>query len=359
MHNMSKNVFICHRPYHILRSCDIVSQNNGTETQNILVAFDVVLENNRNYQRFDTNKLFYPCFNEVVEVKREKEPSTRSFFKYIRYGKEKRNYYLDLVNSYFDADNIYFYCDDELEIEIMVSLFKKYGSPSMKRILIDEGLVTYADTSKRLTKKGKLYAWLLYGLMGIKGLNYGRAYGGSSLYNHCLANRPDKANFRHPVGRLRPIADTVLDRLRKNMDGATIDENSPYFLYITTSLVPFEKEREIVKGMLVILSKLCIPFYIKHHPQQNVEPFESYLDKNCFLEKGYPVELFFGSKAIIAGVGSSSLLNASLQGFCVLDLAPLFEIQKYSISMLYEWIEIVSVESLSKLETVINGIIKQ
>ena len=118
----------------------------------------------------------------------------------------------------------------------------------------------------------------------------------------------------------------------------------------------FEKEKEILKHILKVLEQNKIPFYIKHHPQQNVEPFKTYLDAKCFIEKSYPVELYYSKNVILAGEGSSSLLNASLLGYYVLDLAPLFGERKNCMSLKYEWLHIPTIESFGELEYQIKNV---
>ena len=119
---MKKNVFICHRPYHILRSCDLIDEMNDAFSENILVAFNVIAEESHKNQKFETNKIFYTTFNEVVEVERERPPSTRSIINYIEYAIKKKKQYKNIVKKHLDTDNVFFFCDDELEIEIIVSI---------------------------------------------------------------------------------------------------------------------------------------------------------------------------------------------------------------------------------------------
>lgn len=354
---MSKNIFICHRPYHILRSCDIIKKMGEGKTENVLFSFDVVLEHHPDYQRFITNKIFYPFFNKVIEIGREMDPSPRSVWQYVKYCKRKKKEYVGIANNDFDSDAIYFFCDDELDIEIMLSLFVEYGKSSLKRILIDEGMVTYADTTSRLSWKGKFFGWTISKILGLKNFNWSRAYGGSKLYNYSLASNPEMAHFRKPIEKLTPLSDSLCSSLRNIISrNNQIDDSKPYFIYVTTSLVSFEKERTIIEMLLDILKKHDVPFYIKHHPQQNTEPFEAYINKECFLEKGYPVELFYGRNAIIGGVGSSSLANAFLLGYCVIDMSRMLDAVQYNFSANYNWLKIRTIESMDEMEELINNI---
>lgn len=123
-----------------------------------------------------------------------------------------------------------------------------------------------------------------------------------------------------------------------------------YFLYITTTATPFEKEKEVLEHIKPILDKYNVHLFIKLHPQQDESKYGKMFEGLDFIDKSYPVELFFSSKAIIAGVGSSSLYNASLQGYYSMDISPLFGKTEIGIGSDFEWIKIPVAESYESFE---------
>lgn len=359
MHRMKKNVFICHRPYHILRCCDMISREKN-DAVNVLIVFDVKKAGINEFQRFETNKIFYSSFDEVIEIERIKISSLRNIFGFLRCCKDRMKRFMPIVNKHSDLDSLFFFCDNELEIQLLVGLYIKNAKPSLESILIDEGMVTYSRNTYTATKWVIWYSKLLTCLLGIKKFNTAWAYGASSYYNKSLANEPSRANFREPIEQLPPLSDDICRLFRsKLVSSVVIPENKSYFIYVSQPIKMMEeKELSLIKKLMTIAIKNDIAFFIKLHPMQDENPYKEKFGNSIIIEKSYPIELFYSSRVIVGGAVSSSLYNASLQGYKALDLAPLFDLPELGISQSFSWTSIRRVSDFNMFEDVIKTLTK-
>lgn len=347
---MEKKIYICHRPYHILRCCDLVARE--PEAYNILIVFDVKVAGKNEYQRFDTNKIFYSSFDEVVEIERVKEPSLLNTFDFIRYCRERKTRYTTIVDKFSAIDHLYFFCDNELEIQILVGLIVDKFGPSLSRVLIDEGMATYSMNTYNASIWVKLYTVLITKILGLYKFNASWAYGASFYYNRSLANEPSKAHFRGIIEKLPPLSDEVCGEFRKKLKYQTkIPENRPYFIYVSQPIKKMEEiEMVLIHKLIEIASRHDTAFFIKLHPMQEEEKYIAEFGKEIMIEKSYPIELFYSSKVIVGGTVSSSLYNASLQGYTAFDLAALFNMPELGISKSFSWIPIRRVVDIEMFE---------
>jgi len=353
---MKKNVYICHRPYHILRCCDMISKRNHDEI-NVLIVFDVKVIGKNEYQRFETNKIFYTSFDEVVEMERVKGPSLHDILDFIRCCRERQKRYIPIVKRHSDLNSLYFFCDNELEIQLLVGLFIKQAKSPLESTLIDEGLVTYDTDTYNASKWAVLYSKLITYLLGIKNFNTAWAYGASFYYNKSMANEPSRANFRKPIEKLLPLSDDICRLFRgKLKSSVVIPDNKPYFIYVGLPIQKGEeREIDLINRLMSITSKYNIEFFVKLHPMQDENPYLKEFNASIMIEKSYPIELFYSSGVIIGGIHSSSLYNASLQGFKALDLSPLSDMPEFGISQIFDWISIQKVPDFEIFEDIIKN----
>lgn len=345
---MNKNIHICHRPYQILRSCDLIHRNKKNDDYNILISYDVKLMNENKYQRFETNEIFYDMFDEVIFLQRSIVPSTRDFINYINYFKTLQEYYKPYIDKLKDVENLYFYSDLEQDIVYFVDMFKKAVKQSSNIILVDEGLATY-ERVKTVTWKGILYMYLFSRVVGFRNYNYRRIYGFSGLYNKSLANVPERANFRKPVDKLQPISEDLCRELMKKANFDVVGDK--VFVFISSYTIPYETEIPVLKEIISVLEKYGYTCLLKLHPLQNEFLYKSKFGNVRFLPKGYPVEMFFNKNMKIGGSGSSALFNALLQGCAAVDLTHLFGDDAIGIVRDFPWIKLPVVDSFEEFET--------
>ena len=324
---MVKNVFVCHRPYHILRSCDIITKLEFNSSYNVLITYDVVQENGVKFQDFKSNNLFYSFFDEVIKVSRVNLPNHRNTLKTIKTYKSLRLEYGDLVSKHYDADSLYFYSDAETEIEIMVGLFWEHKKRYFRSILVDEGLATYSKSDhSHASLKGRLYLKSLTALAGVRYFNYSSLYGKSRMYNYSLANNPDKACFRKPIGKLTPLSAELCSSLRAQLsDKYELMDKRLYFIFVGSYDKTLNSDIPVIEGLKSVLDNYGIFFYIKLHPVQNEALHKEYFNKISFIDKGVPIELFFGKNIILGGTCSSSLYYAHIQGLPSFNISPLYK----------------------------------
>lgn len=321
---MQKNIFICHRPYHILRCCDIINRKYQSDCYNVLITFDVKIAGRQSYQRIKTNEIFFPAFNEVIEYGIGQIPSIKRPIYFNRYCKQRKKEFQTCVSKHSDTDSLFFFSDVEVDVELLVGLFINNKQKDILSVLVDEGTATYSTFTHHATRKFKLYSRVVSRLMGLRFFNWEWKYGGSYLYNYSIANIPEKAFFRPPVEKLPVLSEELCARYRNIlMNTKTIDENKPYFIYVSAYYISFEREVSVIKQTVSMLNRFNVAFYIKPHPLQDETLYEPYPFDDYILEKGYPIELFYGKNAIIGGYNSSALYNAALQGCRVIDMSPL------------------------------------
>lgn len=354
---MKKNIFICHRPYHILRSCDFIYRNTDTNTLNVLISFDVKLSGQDVYQRFSKNDIFNSLFDEVIHISRAKVPPVRSFLSFYKFCKNKRREYFSYIRKHLNPDELYFFCDDEVEIQLLIGLFLENKKDSLKSILVDEGMVTYSHRTHNSSWKHVLYIKLITKIIGLKYYNSKGAYGSSNFYNYSYANKPDKAFFKQPINQMPVISEQLCTTLRNRINFPISPNN--YYIYVTTPITPFDKEKEVIYGIKNILSKYGIPIYLKLHPQQDEDFYKSVYSNEYFIDKSYPIELFFSSSSIVGGIGSSSIYNAVLQGYNAMDLSLLFDKKDLSFVSLYGWLDITTIESYEAFEKLLKIMINR
>ena len=352
---MKKNIFICHRPYHILRSCDFIHRERNPEAFNVLITFDVKLAGKDIYQRFSNNNIFYSSFDEVINISSMAVPSIKNIRLFYSYCKNRRKEYRTYIQNHFNADSLYFFSDDEIDIQLLVGLFLENKKKSLKSVLVDEGMVTYSKRTHNSSWKYRLYSKIVTRTIGLKYFNYIGAYGSSNFYNHSIANNPERAFFKQPIDKMPLLSEEVCEKFRKRINVSFYSHY--YYLYITTHLTPFEKEKKVINEIKKILAKYGINLYFKLHPQQDEALYKAVYSNDFFIDKSYPVELFYGKKAIIGGIGSSSIYNAVLQGYNAMDLSLLFDSKDLSFASMYGWLDITTIDSYQSFEKQIQIIL--
>ena len=349
-----------------MRCCDIIRSNYAEGCVNILFTYDVKIEKQSEFQRFDSNSVYSSYFDKIVNMARYSLPSVKNFAKLYKFCKERRRDYDIYANTCKDADTIYFFADNELEIVLLVGLIKEKANPSLLCILVDEGLVTYSKTDHKQSWKIMIWMKLFTVVTNLKYFNLYFSYGSSNLYNLSLANYPERAIYFHnPVKYLPPLSEELCMNIREKIRDKNVpDYNYPYYIHIGTYEKSFFDDIPVIREIQSILKAIGVKFYIKLHPQQNESLYQEYFEEGVILEKGYPVELFMGHNSLIGGTISSSLLNASLQGYSAIDISGLYPIEKRKawvqmpITEQFEWINIYSANSYNQFKSIVYSFLQ-
>lgn len=337
------NLYICHRPYHVLRSVDLIHKKYIGHN-NVLIVFDVISYNTKEYKIPEGIEILFPYFSRVIIISRENE--VRRVYDIINFYK----YYHNIVNKnknllqeFKDYDNLFFFSDEERPVEILVSLFAEQKKKEAKVILVDEGIASYYKT-------GSVLKDIVFGTI-IKGLHYSylnprSSYGSFNKYTNSLASFPNKAVFHGIIEELTPLDDQLCAELRNKYN---IFINTPCFIYIDNVIqnqnVTIETEVKILKKIENILKKRNIEFYIKPHPTQCDDKFDNKFRKDIILNKAVPSELLFQPGVIVGSAGSSTLLNAFLLNCSAMNIAGLFNL--HSVFNNLDWINIPSIDDLN------------
>lgn len=326
-----KNLFICHRPYHILRSADIINKLYLDEgVQNFLISYNVINVNTNNYHSQQSISVLDRYFTKRIDLARNDDISIWNIFKFRQYYKKKIDSYKTIVDQYSDFDNIYFFSDMEKPIEILVGMLKEKKKYGANITIVDEGYAAYYKARpywKTIVKS------IIVKCGNFKYLNHSANYGQSNLYTAAMATFPKLCVFRKvPIVTMTPLDKTFLSNIHSTYK-IPINVNTKYIIYLSTVIdvefgVSPESEINVLKQMILIADKYGCQFYIKPHPIQEVSYYTQNGDiSNHVLISPLPAEVFFSENATIVSVGSSSLINAKMQGVRAIDLTKLFRIE--------------------------------
>lgn len=320
MNNHRKtNVYICHRPYHVLRSCDMVEKlSDGS--QNILIHFNMKKLGKNEYQdhfRFPTMEKY---FDKVILMNRADCFEKSYSLKFRTFYKRKSAQYKLLIESFGKVDSVYFFSDYERPVEILVSQFKKM-TPA-KIILVDEGTATYFLSNWK-KNRFKVYAneWISR-LFGVK-IN-SKGYGLSNLYDESYALWPELAVFRKPVNKLPAISPKIVSEMYEALSLNLCTKRVIYASSYVNTTYGVSKECEI--GVLKKIQKECrlhdCELYIKPHPVQSIEYYNEFNDFIC--DPQIPLELLMGEDTVVISPFSSVLVNARAMGLKAICVSRLF-----------------------------------
>lgn len=349
-----KNLFICHRPYHILRSADIINKLYSNEgIQNILICYNVININTNNYNSQQSISVLDKCFTKRINLTRNDDISIWNILKFRQYYKKKVDSYKEIVSQYSDFDNIYFFSDMEKPIEILVGMLKEKKKNGANIIIVDEGYAAYYNARpfwKTIVKS--IVVWGGH----FKYLNHSANYGHSNLYTAALATFPKLCVFRNvPITKMLPLDTNFLSDILCSYN-IPVNLHNRYIIYLSTVIdieygVLPETEFNVLKKMIQIAEKYGCQFYIKPHPIQDPNYYCLHKEiSNHVLVSPLPAEMFFSENATIVSVGSSSLINAKMQGIRAMDLSKLFRIDTGLPSF-----DIISPKDFEEYEQLVKG----
>lgn len=325
-----KNIFICHRPYHVLRSADIIFNNYmGCEYNNILMLYNHN-SNTTSNKYFDTYIIpgIEVYYNKIIKLQKDDEIWIGNIFRFVLYYKKKVKEYRKLVKDCGAVNNIYFYSDLEKPIGILVSTFRAMNPPTSDVILVDEGIASYYLTSSKLKNAIK---YCLVSMFRLKYISSSACYGQSDMYTKSMATFPEKCVFHGDVIKLEALnSDLLLNVAAKN--DIPINFNNKYVLYLSNLLfcmgISRQEELKFVVALRCLSNKLGYDFYIKPHPTQEKEYYHSNeIFDEIILSQFLPAELFMSSNCIVMSVSSSSLINAHVMGMNTISLSRLLKVE--------------------------------
>lgn len=322
-----KNIFICHRPYHILRSANIVfTHYNQPDIQNILVTYNLININTKQFQEGQTYPVLERYFTKVMRESRSDDVSIWKFKKFRRYYNDKKKAYKPLVEELSGYDNLYFFSDLEKPIEILVGMLKE-KNPLSNVIIVDEGFAAYYTARP---KWQDIVKSIVVKAGGFKYINHTANYGQSRLYSHALASFPELSVFKNvPVKKMSPLDIELLDNIINDSD-VNINIKSKYIFYLSNLIdigmgVEPSVEIEVLVNLKRISERNGYEFYIKPHPVQDVNYYTSEKElKDCVIFTKLPAEVFFSKNSVIISAGSSSLINAKVMGVMSMNISKLF-----------------------------------
>ena len=227
---MNKSVYICHRPYQILRCCDLISKKSE-KGYNILITFDIKVLGKNVFRTIETNEIFYDQFDEVICLPREVIPSLRNLYSFIRHIFNLKKQYNAVISRLTDVTELFFFSDLEKDIEILVELFIRNNKLSTF-CLVDEGLAAYERISITSWKNFLCLKFVSI-VCGLYRFNCTRQYGASRLYNKSLACEPERSVFRGPIEMMSPLSENMCNHYRSKIHNFKLLVDSPILIYVS------------------------------------------------------------------------------------------------------------------------------
>jgi len=337
-----KNIFICHRPYHVIVAASIISiiKQLSNETVNVGYLFDVVKfifsREKRKFQYYSCANIFKcdKIFDRILCIPRDNEVRIWNIVKFFIYYHTTVKKFTKLIKAEKKISNVFIFSDKEKPIEILASISKSLYKTRI--ILIDEGVVSHFLNKNNIKDKVKKY---LVKILNLKYISSTIKYGHSNIIDYHLSFDPQNTHFNNINIIKMPIIN--IDKLKAiiKIDIPSIKRKT--VLYISNALsegnvMKYDREIQKVKEICMHLYELGFNTIIKPHPVEIVGKFNT-LKKFDYIEifndEFLPAEIFFNEKNIhiICGITSSALLNSARLGKSTISLLHLFGIYDNSL----------------------------
>lgn len=348
MNTSSKtNVFVCHRPFHVLRSCDMVRSLFKNQC-NILVNFNVKKLSRREYQEHCKFGALEKYFDKVILVNRNDFFGKWYSWGFRKYYKNSLSEFSTIVNSIPNVESVFIFSDCELPIEILCNVFKEKTNVKIK--IVDEGVAAYALHRKQYWKKNRYKVYIseiISSILGYK-INF-RGYGLSSLYDESFAFWPESSIFRKPIHKLQQLNMDLISDVYKSLS-LHLDEKRVIYVSDYVNLT-YGVSKEFEFNLLKEAQKCCqdagYGFYIKPHPIQSDSYYSDFSD--CICNAQIPVEVLMGKQTIVISPFSSSLITAKTLGVKSICISRLFDKKDRPIMKFFEKIGVGIADDMSML----------
>ena len=330
-------LFICHRPYHVLRSAQIISllRENKIACKNVMIGFNVYSYAGGN---IGTNKVIYNdydhifnytnYFDEVVQFDRKDEVSISDYKNFKKYYTTSILVFDKTLARFGAIDYVFFFSDKEKPVEMLVSICKKKFNS--KAILIDEGIASYITLSN--FKENVLKKMVIY-FGGFRLLSKSSHYGGSGLYDFGLSNFPNHSFLKTRTFKIPLLVKEKIFDLFNPLAMSQLQlTNKKCILYISggTSLqavkdlgryyLPLEEELAVLKKMSQWAQINQYSLVIKEHPILSKGMYDNIKGATIIKEAMMPAELFFSSSCVVISTTSSVLLNAKASDILAISI---------------------------------------
>lgn len=357
-----KLLFICHRPYHVVRSAQFANSIRSTigNVSSTIVAFDVydfsggrLGTDSQLYNSFGYLFNYSAFFDDAIEMERGGEKRIWNIWAFLRYYKRQARISEQTLDKIGPVDSVFFFSDKEKPVELLVSLAReRYGS---KTYLIDEGVVSYAASSKWAMR---LLKFVVVKLFHLRHISSSYSYGRSRMYDYSLSIAPEKSVLTGlSKFRLPPLdSDEVAAILRKPIE--TIGDR--YILYVSSALeqsvgVPPQVEVSFLKELALALKRIGYELVIKPHPVEPRGKYEGVTGAEVIADHLFPVELLFNPRAVILSAISSTLINAKKSGIRAATIGKLMNIDSHDLATLTEVHRIFCPNTLQELLSYVSS----
>ena len=342
--------FVVHRPYHLIRSIDLLiklKKEYGDNIESTVTVFDLVYDLKEQYSKtreFHSDFDLKGIFDHVIILSRKDEVSIFSILKFIRYYKKTVDRYSEIVKPY-PADYVFIFSDKEKPVEIIASLYKLKGA---KILMIDEGHASYA---RKLDRKKYLLKKVIISIFGLNMISNTVYYGESQIIDRVLVNLPDYTTIRNDFSKL-PLLD--INSVRKYYKILNELDSKKYLVYISNIVkfqfdVSWENELKLITDLMQLGEENGYKLIIKPHPVEEDEKYKE-IKGGILLDKKYPSELLFNNENIFISVKSSVLINARIANQKTVDISKIFGINNQG--SIFRKLEVPAINEIGELFSV-------
>lgn len=351
-----KFTFVVHRPYHLVRSIDLVMklrEEYGSDMSATIIIFDLVYDLSQKYAKtreYHSDFKLEEVFDHVVTLTRKNEESIFKIFKFIGYYKQKVKDYSQIVASH-PADRVFIFSDKEKPVEILSSIYK---TQKARILMVDEGHASYARKGSRMKYIIKRILIFFFGFRKISKTVY---YGESKIVEKALVNLPKYTTIRNKIEQLPSFKIDSVKKYYKGQDNLTNSKNLIYVSNIVNYLfdIPWEQEKAVMTRLCELARANGYDFVVKPHPVEEDEKYKE-IEGSILLDKKYPSELLFNGQNIFISCKSSVLINARIANQKVADISSIYQIN--NDNSIFRKLEIPLVNNVEELFSVSSGMLE-
>lgn len=331
-----KILFVCHRPYHVIRSSQLLElvEHKYKNVQASIITYNVynyaggpVGSKSQIFKSFDHLFNYKAQYHKHIEFDRTGEPRIWNILDYLQYHNKTIKKIKTILLDIGPIDNIFFFSDKEKPVEMTVSLAKELFNSVI--FLVDEGLVTY-DTRNffLLNILKKIIVWTF----NIRNISHSFNYGRSNLFDYSLSCIPEKSVIQSKKNFVLPVFNStqncnVLNKKVKLPNGKVV-------LYVSSGLgwsylyKNSDAEIDFLNQLISSLVQYGYKLTIKIHPNEPIDRYNDVKGAIIYDDPFVPAELLFSGKTIVLSQYSSTLLNAKLSGIPSACLVKLLELKE-------------------------------
>jgi len=305
-------------------------RDNFSDLKITLINFNVysysggkIGSENVKYESYDRVFNYKNYFDKIIEIDRTSEVSIRELKRFRSYYKEQVNNFTHILQNEGIIEYLFFFSDKEKPVEILISLAKEMFNS--KRILIDEGIVSYIRLS---SFREEIFKKFIIFIGGFKYLSRSTHYGRSGMYDYSFSTFPKHSRLKGVKYKLPPIKmDKLLNLFNQPVRKSIQNSLGKSILYVSGAstltlgkelgryYLTEDEENNILKEIRNWAKGNNYYMLIKEHPVEHIGKFKNFEGVSIVQDRMIPPEVYFSKGTIILSTTSSTLINSASSGY--------------------------------------------